>query len=112
MYTLMVKMQVISKTHPMGIGSFNGAIIVMNDIETYLWRREVKLWEYRAVLADNLSDPNIEVGEIIMLALLGVFIAIVVFVRECTFGWSNKVGSRRLFHTTMRGSEQTSLQSL
>jgi hypothetical protein len=105
----MVKMQVISKTHPMGIGTFNGLIIVMNEIETYLWRREVKLWEYRTVLADHLSDPSIELGKIVMLAVLSVFIATVVFIRECTFGWSNKVGS---LHATTRGSEQTSLQSL
>jgi hypothetical protein len=81
----MVKMQVISKTHPMGIGNFNGPIIVMNDIETHLWRREVKLWEYSTVLADNLSDLSIELGKTKMLALLSVLIAIVVFVRECTF---------------------------
>ena len=75
----------------------------------HLGRREVKLWKDRTVLPDQLSDSSVELGKIITLAVVGVFVPVVFVIRESTFGWSSKGGSpRRLVHATTKNQTNKS----
>ena len=79
--------------------------------EINLGRREVKLRKDRTVLLDDLSDSGIKLWKTIPLGRPCVFVVVIIaiIVRECTFGWSKKMGSRRLVQT--RAENQTNKSS-